>query len=429
MSWYALAGKVEVSGMSSSYRFLAFNMSGTMVLSAFLSAVLTFPGAPQTAAAQDPFAGNIRSIESDDPAGHVRIIRLGYAGVIAGKPGAAVFIGDTLKTAAGMKAQIELSDATMITLAPNSSVQIKGHLIDKGQAKRNTVLRSLKGTVRFLVAKLFRVNGNGGERSWKDSQVTIETMNAVAGVRGTDLVVKDEQGSSEIAVLEGVVHVRSTIPSNRGDVVLGANQYSSTRKGGSPSPAAELSAEKRDALVRATTIDRPRKAGDGGAADARKTKKYSDKDVARDLAAGLALGEVLDKAVESGMGVDEAVTAALNAGASASGVVYTAITEGYPAHTVVQAAIENGVTLTIVVSAALAAGAERSLVVAGATDAGVPPAAIANAVAAASGTVAGGGGALPSAATPSSIIPSAPLPIGGGGGATPSTQPASPYKP
>ena len=62
------------------------------------------------------------------------------------------------------------------------------------------------------------------------------------------------------------------------------------------------------------------------------------------------LGDVLDKAVESGMGIDEAVTAALNAGASASGVVYTAITEGYPAHTVVQSAIENGVALTIVIN-------------------------------------------------------------------------------
>lgn len=397
--------------------------------SVLLCAVLMSFAMTQHADAQDPFAGNIRSIESDDPAGHVRIIRLGFTGIVAGRPGVAVFNGDTLKTTEGMKAQIELSDATVITLAPNSSVQIKGHLIDKGQAKRNSVLRTLKGTVRFVVAKLFRSNGAGAEHAWKDSQVTIETQTVVAGVRGTDLVVKAEQAETEVAVLEGVVHVRSSVPSNRGDVVLGANQFSSTRKGGSPSPAAELSAERRNAYLTSTTLERPRKEGDSTTAQ-KKQAKYTDKDIARDLAAGLPLGDVLDRAVESGMGIDDAVAGTLNAGASPSAVVYTAIVEGYPVHTVVQAAVENGAPLTLVVSAAIGAGGDRSLVITGATDAGVPPAAVANAVAAATGMPLNGGwgGTLTNGNGLPSVIPTPSMPIGGGGGATPSTQPSSPYK-
>jgi hypothetical protein len=257
--------------------------------------------------------------------------------------------------------------------------------------------------------------------------VTIETLNAVAGVRGTDLVVKAEQAVTEIAVLEGVVHVRSSVPSNRGDVVLGANQYSSVRKGGAPSPAADLTAEKKDAIIRATTLDRPRKAGDAGVADAKKGKKYTEKDVTRDLAAGIALGEVIDRSVESGMEIDEAVAACLNAGVSPSGVVYTAITEGYPGHTVITAAVENGAPLSIVVAAAIGAGCDRSQVIAGATDAGVPPAAVANAVAAVSGSGGAGiGGAFPAGGGAPAIIPAPSFPIGGGGGATPS---ASPYRP
>jgi hypothetical protein len=280
---------------------------------------------PISSSAQDPYAGKLKSYQSEKPSDHVKALRLGYSGMLVVNPGDPLFIGDTIKTGAGVKAQIELSDKTLITLAPLSNLQIKGLLLDREQGKRNSVLRALKGTIRFVVAKLFRQTPGGTESAWKDSQVTIETLNAVAGVRGTDFFCITEADSSEFAVVDGVVNVRSSTLSQRGDVPLGANQSSLVRRGGNPSPPMALSADRLESLTKSTAIDNPMTVSNGGNGATQKRPVYDEKDVARDLAAGLALADILDRAVEAGMIIEDAVKAALDAGAPPSGVVYTAI--------------------------------------------------------------------------------------------------------
>ncbi|MHB8843487.1 MAG: FecR family protein [Nitrospirota bacterium] len=385
---------------------------------------------PAVSGAANPFAGNIKAIDSTDPAATAKIMHLGYAGILAGKPGDAVYVGDTVKTAAGVRVQIELSDNSIITVAPNSAVQMKGHVMDREQGRRSSVLKSLKGTVRFVISRFFKPHAAGAEMKWKDSNVVIEAQNAVAGVRGTDLVVTTTEKETEVAVFEGAVGLRHSSPSNKNDVMIGADQFSMVRKDGGPDQPQALSAERKAALENATTLVNPRTKAEASNGTEPKKNASNGKGVAKDLAAGIPLADVLDRAVESGMPLGDVIGAAINAGVNPSTLVYTAVTEGYSPKEVVTAAVENGAPLSAVVAAAMAAGADKNLVISGAVDAGVPPAAIATAMS--NGASSNGpvyGTPLPMDGVPSPIIPAPPVSIGGGGGAAPSTKRASPYRP
>ena len=401
----------------------------TLFTVALVGAVLLLCLTVFPASAQDPYAGRLRSYEASVPGEKVRVLRLGYSGLLKIEPGDALFVGDTVKTAEGVKAQLELADGTRITLAPNSNIQIKGFMLDRAQGKRNSVMKALKGTFRFVVAKLFRATPASEETGWKDSQVTIETMNAIAGVRGTDWFEKTDQDKTEFVMNDGALNVRSATLSQRGSVMLGAGEYSSVLPGGNPTQPGPPPAGLGDAMLEATTLNNPITTSPANGAAAKKPPQYTERDMARDLASGIPLSVVLDKAVEGGMIIQDAVAAALNAGVAPASVVYTAITEGYPTNHVVEAAIESGAPLSIVLATALAAGGDKMLVITGAVDAGVPPPAVASTMAAVTTNGGAINGSTPIVVTPSTVIPTTVPAIGGGGGATPSTQPASPYKP
>jgi hypothetical protein len=228
---------------------------------------------------------------------------------------------------------------------------------------------------------------------------------------------------------DGVLNVSSSTMSQRGSTMLGGGQYSSVLPGGNPSQPGPPPSGFLNAMQGLTSITNPITTPSGPGTATHKQPQYTDKDMARDLASGLPLSVVLDKAVEGGMTIQDAMGAALTAGADPASVVYAAITEGYPTNQVVESAIENGAPLSIVMSTALAAGGDKMLVITGAVDAGVPPPAVASTMAAVTtgGTVIDGN--TTPVVTPTMIIPTTLPGIGGGGGATPSTQPASRYKP
>ena len=394
---------------------------GSVMRIVVLFTLILSSGFPPLASGQDQFVGNVKLVESQDPAQHPHIVRVGYSALIDVKPGDAVFIGDTVKTGADVKAQIKLSDGSTVTVAPNSSFQMKGYLVDRDQGTRNSVMRTMKGTIRFVISKLFKPHAGGSDMKWKDSNVTIETQNAIAGIRGTDLAVTSGENDTEIAVFEGAVSVKNSSSVN-GAIMLGADQVTSVKKDKSPEPASALSSGRRESLGRLTTLINPRSANGVQGGTPKKIATYNDKDVARDLADGSSLSAVMDKAVESGMPIEQVVKAMLDAGVNPSVLVYTAVVEGYSAKQVVSSAVMNGAPLSVVTAAAIGAGAEKKVVISGAMDAGAPPAAIATAVA--NGTAPGApvyGSPISLDSTPISLIP-APAPvISGGGGGTPST--------
>ncbi len=381
-----------------------------------------------SASANTTFAGNIKIIEGETPAEYVKIVRPGFTKILSGKPNDALFEGDTIKTGNGVKVQLELSDQTLISLAPNSNIQLKGYMAVKTESRRNSVLRLLKGTARFIVAKLFRVNGNG-ERPWSHTSVTIETINAVAGVRGTDLFVSSEGNETEVAVLEGAVAVKSTDIRFYGEVYLGQNQVSRTQWGNAAGEATQLPEERKELLLKMTTVSMNSASQRGEDAGKKHLKlKYDKNAIARDLAAGIHLSKIIDSAVESGMPLEEVIPALMESGALPAVVIYTCIQEGFPVSKIVETAILAGTPADTVVTASLSAGADQQLIIVGLQMANISSADIALLLANASAIdYMSLSGAESGSPTPSSVLPDAPLSIGGSaGGGTPS---ASRYKP
>ncbi len=388
-----------------------------------------------TALAQGTIAGKIKAIESSNPAEAVKVVRPGFKGILQGKPGDTVFVGDTVKTAPGALASVELSEGTVLVLGQNAAVRIKGYQVDPAKGKRNVVMNTLKGSVRFTVTKPFNPHAAAGQAmSWEasaDSSVTVETADCVAAVRGTDFVVSVSRGATEVAVLEGLVSVRGANPSLPGEVSVGASQSSMVKKGGVPSQPAGLSAEVSAALAGATTLKNPRTSLPAAEGE-KKSTGYDKKDLVRELIIGKPMGEVFDTAVANGIPIGDAVcTSITDANMDPKTVVYTATAEGYPVNTVVQSSVNCGAPVNGAVASALAAGGEKTLIIAGAQDAGIPNSAIANAFAAAGfpATIVAEGGGEAGAVTTAVTIPAPPTQIGGGGGAPASTKTASPYRP
>ena len=234
---------------------------------------------PLTAPAADPFIGNIRAIDSADSDAVAKIVRIGFAGIIPGKPGDAVYTGDTVKTGEGVRVQIELSDNSIVTIAPNSAVLLKGHSVDRDQGKRNSVLRTMKGTVRFVIAKSFKPQAEGTEKKWKESNFTIEAQNVVVSTNGTDLAVTSLGSESEIVVFDGTVIVRHASPTIRGDAMLGGGQFSTVTRFVPPSLPSALSPERQAVLMKLTTLTNPRTASEA-----------SDIDIQSGLATALGAG-------------------------------------------------------------------------------------------------------------------------------------------
>ena len=391
-----------------------------------LSLLLFQPGYARA----ETFAGRISVIDSGPKAAIVNVVRPGKKCFAQLKAGDQVFAGDTVKTSAEVRVKLEMADSSVINLGPGSTFRIKGYSLKQEEGQRSSVFKVLKGTVRFIIAKVTN------SVSWRDSNVVVETPVAVAGVRGTDFIVSVRTDAPapevEIAVLdEGEVTARNGNLKIKGTVTLLPRQRTIVSRGSSPAEPSALSIEEREALLNATTPSGNGNPANGKPAAKGKAVKYTDSDMERDIAAGVPLPQVFEQAIATGMALDKMVSAAVDAGVAGYTVVYTAISEGYSATTVVCAAIEAGVPLREVVAAAVMAGAEAKAIIAGAQLAGVPEEEIAAALADSANIVSPVYG-HPDPKAPSMAPP--PLPgampmFGGGGGATPSTKKASPYKP
>jgi hypothetical protein len=396
-------------------------------LSALLLTVFMVGSVPLTASAADPFVGNIRAIEKESPVLRVRILRGGKIDGPVAATGDAVFQGDTIRTDEGVRIQVDLSDGSNIFIGPGSTVQMKNFMVNPSLGKRQMTVKALQGTIRFLVAKLFKNKALGSETPWKDSGVTVETHSAIAGVKGTDFVVTIGAEDVEIAVFEGVVSVKNAAASVMGEIMLASNQISRVMRGASPAAPRVLTPQMRDRLIHNTTPAKVLAPAAKAGAGRKKDKTKGDLGIAKDLAQGIPLKDIVNEAVKTGMSIQLVVAEALAAGVDPAYVVFTAISEGYDAQTVVAAALKAGAPLDAVVNAAIVGGADNKAIYVGGAEAGAPPDAMANEIslAGAPGSPVFGFTAPP--AEPGFSTP--PPPAAVGGGAPPSTQPASPYKP
>ena len=136
--------------------------------------------------------------------------------------GSIVMIGDLFETADDSGVKIMFDDDSLISLGENTSFEINEFVYSP--EKRQSISNITKGKIRAILSKI----------KGSDTNIEFITPNAVAGIKGTTLVIHVED--NVFAVKEGVVAVRGNDISG-GEVLLRQNQFTKIVDGKPSSPA------------------------------------------------------------------------------------------------------------------------------------------------------------------------------------------------
>lgn len=99
----------------------------------------------------------------------------------AAAPGAAVFEAERVSTGPSGAATLALKDGTVLTMGPNSIMDLSQFKYDAVSQKGNFALSLIQGSVRVITGLLAKINPD---------QFKISTPTSVVGVRGTDFIVE-----------------------------------------------------------------------------------------------------------------------------------------------------------------------------------------------------------------------------------------------
>ncbi|MEO5358552.1 MAG: FecR family protein [Nitrospirae bacterium YQR-1] len=194
-----------------------------------LAAILTFLGVSESYGAQP--VGTITQLE-----GIGEILRGGNLPAVAAKTADPVYEKDVIRTKSRSKIVITFVDESVLTLAPNTRIDISEYSSDKEKPK--TVINMPRGTVRAIVSKSIskRLAATGGTEHFE-----VHTPNAVAGVRGTDFksIFMDGVGSV-FQVMEGNIGVSSKEMFGRQELLVGPGQQVTVPIGKEPLPPTPL---------------------------------------------------------------------------------------------------------------------------------------------------------------------------------------------
>jgi hypothetical protein len=96
-------------------------------------------------------------------------------------PGEPVLAGERLRTGRNGTASLTLKDGTVLTLGPDTSVDLTQFNFNTTTQEGSLGLDLLQGTLRVVTGLLAKVN---------PERFRISTPTAVVGVRGTDFIVE-----------------------------------------------------------------------------------------------------------------------------------------------------------------------------------------------------------------------------------------------
>ncbi len=130
-----------------------------------------------TALAETAVAGFVKTVEGDG-----RIVR-GEASMPA-KPGDILHVSDTVTTEKHSSVGIMLEDDTLLSLGPDSRLELSDFAFAPQEEKFAIAIRLLKGSFAYMSGVIARL---------APEKVRIETPDAVIAVHGTRFLVKVEE--------------------------------------------------------------------------------------------------------------------------------------------------------------------------------------------------------------------------------------------
>jgi FecR protein len=121
-------------------------------------------------------SGTFKSVEGD-----VAVVRDRTRSTPA--PGAPLQPGDRIATGATGSAIVTLRDGTVLTVGPNSVVELSRYAFEPTTQRGNFLVDLFEGSIRVVTGLLARVN---------PELFRVNTPTSVVGVRGTDFIVEAE---------------------------------------------------------------------------------------------------------------------------------------------------------------------------------------------------------------------------------------------
>lgn len=156
-------------------------------------------------------------------------------------PGAAVAIGDHLRTGQPGRMRVVFRDDSVIVLGDSSTVLVDEQVFDPSASQ--SVFGLLGGKLRAIVSHHYGAAGSSYE---------VKTSTAVAGVRGTEFLMSYDPatGATEVVGINGVVAVHSVVDPAGPGLLVTANEATGVAAGELPSPAQRLDPERMRELLR-----------------------------------------------------------------------------------------------------------------------------------------------------------------------------------
>lgn len=141
--------------------------------------------------------------------------------------GAAVQLGDELRTGADGQLRVVFRDDSVIDLAQNASLTVDTQVYDPGSSRFSTLLRLAAGKARAIVSKAYGAPGAAYE---------IQTPTAVAGVRGTEFLITydADRDATDVIGIDGRILVRSLAQRLDDTVYITASEGTTVKRGMAP---------------------------------------------------------------------------------------------------------------------------------------------------------------------------------------------------
>ncbi|MEZ4272778.1 MAG: FecR family protein [Myxococcota bacterium] len=132
--------------------------------------------------------------------------------------------GAAIRTGKDSAVRLLMADKSILAVGPSSYLTVARYRIEPKTKKRSVGLHLFVGRLWAKVTKAF---SGGAERNYE-----VYTPNAVAGIRGTELVVDvDIQGNSQVTCVEGSIEVGSLIDEIPSQMIGALERTNITRQG------------------------------------------------------------------------------------------------------------------------------------------------------------------------------------------------------
>jgi hypothetical protein len=99
------------------------------------------------------------------------------------RPGEGVYQDDGLRTGAGGRLGVTLTDDTRVSLGPNSELQLSRFQFSPAEGQLELVMKLLRGSAAFVAGRIAGL---------RPGAARIETPSTIVGVRGTHLAIRIE---------------------------------------------------------------------------------------------------------------------------------------------------------------------------------------------------------------------------------------------